>query len=153
MGFGSQISDFIAAVSPSPQHPHDAYALLPFVGVPFGYNAMRQGRVNWGATVLGTGIGIATSEFLWLLARDTAFTRTEWMLGRALHTAGVTYGGRSYFGYMLRGTAVGAADTVGWRVPTWAVALGYYEYGMWFGDKVSSAQPGSSQFWEAKYNM
>ncbi len=148
MSFLTDAGDDLVDLMVDPSHPQDSLALLPFIGTPFGYNAFRQGRGSWGATALGVGIGIGFSEAVFLFAGTRAgFTAVELMLGRVMGMAGVTYGGRS----MSWGWLLGVKDAnkgLGWRVPTWAIALGMYEYGQWFGHKVSSNQPHSREWYE-----
>lgn len=147
--FITDAGDEIVDLMVDPAHPQDSMALLPFVGAPFGYNAYRQGRGSWGATALGVGIGVGFTEAAFLYAGTRAgFTATELMLGRAMGAAGITYGGRIFgFGSLLKPKH---AKGFGWRIPTWAIALGMYEYGQWFSEKVASAQPGS-QAWHDKH--
>ena len=148
-GFVSDAVEDLRIINPA--HPVDSAALLPFVGAPFAYHQFRQGRSTWGSTALSAGISVGVGEFaFWYAGRAAGFTSLEWFLGRGLHSLGVTHGGRSYLSSMILGSK-NPAKGFGWRVPTWVYALGMYEYGMWFGDWASSAQPGSQQFWEEKY--
>jgi hypothetical protein len=135
----------------NPAHPHDSLALLPFVGAPFAYNQFRMGRGSWLGTGVSAAIGIGfTQGIFWGVGRAAGFTSIELFLGRGLGALGFTYGGRFMgFSGMLLGPSTAAE--VGWRIPHWVAALAMYEYGTWFGNKVSTAHNRRDEFGKPVY--
>lgn len=108
--------------------PLDSAALLPFVGAPFAYHSFRSGRSNWPTTIaaLGIGFGLTTTAFR-IAGHRAGFTGAEWALGQGLGALGFRVGGRHYLAAMLSPGSVG----VSWSIPTWAFALGMYEFSRW----------------------
>lgn len=138
MGFGF-VSDMVDDLKIfNPAHPEDSLSYLPFVSAPFAYNQFRQGRSSWETSALSLGIGVGVTELaFWYAGRAAGFTSMEWFLARGATALGVRFGGRSLLGAAFLGSRTTAG--AGWGVPIWVTGLLMYEYGMWFGDKVSTA--------------
>ena len=153
-GFVGDLTDIVDDIGSTigqeyydPYHPFDTAAMAPFIGAPFGYHAFREGRSGVIPTITGLVISVGTTEALFLMASGrVGFSSTEWALGRGLSALGVRYGGRSFTVGALLGPRAGAAAAFGWAPPVWFNAVLMYEYGMWFGGRVSSAQNRRDEF-------